>query len=236
MKPVAPVSTRSYNDIGGTFDESREGELQIWDYPSWDEPYIIAADVAMGVGQDYSVATVMNKDRHIVAMFRSDRVDPTLFGEALFYLGRYFNNALLCVESNSIGLATVERLRQMQYVNMYYQLKAADKNTYYSNEEGMKPGFRTTQSTKPAIIALLQEAVREQDLYVPCKQMISELKTYVSDENGKTNALPGSYDDTIMAAAMALEVLRTHADKLVKDNIPWKQRVGNYQPDETEWF
>ena len=176
--------------------------------PNWDEPYVIAADVAQGVGQDYSVAVVMNADRHIVAMYRSNRVDPTLFGEALFYLGRMFNNALLCVESNSIGLATVERLRQMQYVNMYYQVKAADKNTYWTHEEQMKPGFRTTQSTKPAIIALLQEAVREGDIYVPAKEIISEMKTYVSNDNGKTEALEGTHDDTIMACAMALEVLR----------------------------
>ena len=236
MKAVAPVSTRSYRDIQGTFDEAKEGELQVWEFPTWDEPYVIAADVAQGVGQDYSVAIVMNADRHIVGMYRSNRVDPTLFGEALFYLGRMFNNALLCVESNSIGLATVERLRQMQYVNMYYQVKAADKNTYWSHEEQMKPGFRTTQSTKPAIIALLQEAVREGDIYVPAKEIISEMKTYVSNDNGKTEALEGTHDDTIMACAMALEVLRTHSDKLTKDNVSWRQKAGNVTPDDTQWM
>ena len=236
LKAIDPLSTRSYSDISGTYEEKREGELDIWEYPKWDEPYVIAADPAQGVGQDYSCAVVMNADRHIVAMYRDNHVDPTLFGEALFYLGRYFNNALLCVESNSIGVATVARLQQMQYVNMYYQVKAADKLNYGKPEEGQKPGFRTTQATKPAIIALLQEAIREQEIWVPSSAMISELKTYVSDDNLKMNALEGCHDDTIMAAAMGLEVLRTHADRLVKDNVPWKHKIGEYKPDSTEWI
>ena len=236
MKGVDPQCTRRYNDISGTYDEDRGGELAIWEYPQWDEPYIIAADVAQGVGQDYSTAVVMNSQRHILALFRSNRIDPSLFGEALFYLGRYYNNALLCVENNSIGLATTERLRQMQYVNLYYQLKAADKSNIHYLTEGEKPGFRTTQSTKPAIIALLQNAIVDDDIYVPSSVCIQELKTYVSDDNLKMNALDGCHDDTVMAMAMALEVLRTHSDRLVKDKVPWSQRIGNYKPDTTEWF
>ena len=235
MKPVDPICTRAYNDISGEYLDTRQGHLEIWDYPEWDKKYIIAADVAMGVGQDYSCAVVMNPERHIVAMFHDNRIDPTEFAEALFYLGRYYNNALLCVESNSIGLATVDRLRMMQYVNMYYQVKAADK-TVLGHEEQNKPGFRTTQATKPAILALLQEAVREGDLYVPSKTIIQEMKTYVSDDNGKMNALEGTHDDTIMACAMALEVLRTHADRLSSDKVPWSQKVGQYKPDNTEWI
>ena len=38
------------------FDDHREGNLYIYDYPGWEEPYVIGADVSLGVGQDYSVA------------------------------------------------------------------------------------------------------------------------------------------------------------------------------------
>ena len=47
----------------------------------------------LAVGQDYSVGIVMNNKREIVAMFRNNRIDPSKFGELLFYLGRYYNNA-----------------------------------------------------------------------------------------------------------------------------------------------
>ena len=237
MLPVDPHSTRSYNDLTAQWEEAREGQLSVWQFPTeFDEPYIIAADVAQGVGQDYSAAVVMNVDRQIVAVFRDNYIDPTEFGEALFYLGRMYNNALLCVENNSIGLATTERLRQMQYVNLYYQLKPADKQNVHYLTEGEKPGFRTTQATKPAIIALLQNAITEEDIYIPSGVCISELKTYVSDDNLKMNALEGCHDDTVMSMAMALEVLRTHADRLTKNRVPWSQRIGNFQQEDTEWL
>ena len=237
MLPIDPLSTRSYHDTTGQWEEAREGQLSVWQFPTeFDTPYIIAADVAQGVGQDYSAAVVMNADRQIVAVFRDNYIDPSEFGEALFYLGRMYNNALLCVENNSIGLATTERLRQMQYVNLYYQLKPADKQNVHYLTEGEKPGFRTTQSTKPAIIALLQNAITEEDIYIPCGQCISELKTYVSDDNLKMNALEGCYDDTVMSMAMALEVLRTHAERLVKNRVPWSQKIGDFKQDETDWI
>ena len=52
-------------------EEHREGNLYLYDYPSWEDPYVIGADVALGVGQDYSAAVVMNKDYQIVAHYRS---------------------------------------------------------------------------------------------------------------------------------------------------------------------
>ena len=58
------------------FDEHREGDVYIYDYPDFDEPYIVAADVALGVGQDYSCAVVLNNKREVVALYRNNRIDP----------------------------------------------------------------------------------------------------------------------------------------------------------------
>ena len=227
-----PEALRDYNPMTGEFVQMKEGSLQIWDYPKFDENFIIAADVAQGVGQDYSCAVVMNANREIVAMYRNNRVDPTEYGEVLFYLGRYYNNALLCVESNSIGLATLLRLDQMRYVNLYYQTKVAD----LSSSEGARPGFKTTMASKPQIIGLLQNAIIEDDIRIPSEVIIRELKTYVSKDSGKMEAMAGCHDDTVMATAMGLEVLRTHADKLTNDRVSWRDRIGNFSGDDTKWL
>ena len=173
----------------------------------------------------------MDADRRIVAMYRHNRLDATEFGETLFYLGRYFNNALLCVESNSIGQATLARLDQMDYINLYYQTKVAD----LSNDEGTRAGFRTTVSSKPQIIATMQNAIEEDDIYIPSKSIISELKTYVSNDNGKMEALQGCHDDTVISVALCLEVLRTHRDRLTNDRVTWKQRSTEIQRGE-DWI
>ena len=114
------------------FDAHREGNLKIYDFPQWEEPYVIGADVALGVGQDYSSAVIMNNKHEVCAVYRNNRIDPSYWGELLFYLGRYYNNAFTAVESNSMGIATLQKLDHMGYANLYKQTKVAN----VSNEEG----------------------------------------------------------------------------------------------------
>ena len=214
------------------FDENREGNLQIFDYPQWEEPYVIGADVALGVGQDYSAAVVMNNKHEVVALYRNNRIDPSLWGELLFYLGRYYNNAFLAVESNSMGIATLQKLDSMGYVNLYRQTKVAN----VSNEEGERLGFRTTSATKPAIIGNLKNLIDNEGIMIPSPIMIQELKDYISTDTGKTEAAPGCYDDSVISLAICTEVLRTHWDRLQTNNVSWRQRVGEWKPDQTNWL
>ena len=214
------------------FDENREGNLSIYDYPKWEEPYVIGADVSLGVGQDYSAAVVMNNSYEIVAIYRNNRIDPSMWGELLFYLGRYYNNAFLAVESNSMGIATLQKLEQMGYLNLYKQTKMAN----VSNEEGLRLGFRTTSASKPVIIGNLKNLIDNEDIMIPSPILIRELKDYIATASGKTEAAPGCYDDTVIALAICAEVLRTHWDRLNTRNVSWQERISDYEPDETIWI
>ena len=227
-----PDYIREFDYETSYFEDNKNGHLDMWTAPKFEDRFIIGADVALGVGQDYSTAVVMNKEREVCALFRDNYVDPSVFGDILFYLGRYFNNALLAVESNSLGIATLNRLKQMNYVNLYYQTKAAT----LLSDEGSKPGFRTTISTKPMIIGNLKRAIEEQDIDISSDVILGELRTYVSAENGSTNALAGNYDDTVMALAIAFEAYRTHQHRLTSDTISWRDKIGEIQEDSTTWL
>jgi len=213
------------------FDENKEGSLHIYQFPTWSDPYVIAADVSLGVGQDYSAAVVINKHYEIVAHYRNNKIDPSMWGDVLFYLGRYYNNALLAVESNSMGIATLQKLDSTGYVNLYRQTKIAN----VSSEEGVRLGFRTTSSTKPAIIANLKNLIENEEILIPSNQIIKELKDYISTDTGKTEAAPNCYDDSVIALAIACEVLRTHWDKLNTSNVSWKQKM-TVEQEPTHWL
>ena len=233
LTPVEPKKKMLFDFNSLTWEESRDGNLDIFEYPDWDSNFILAADVALGVGQDYSAAVVLDTDRKVIALYRDNYIDPSKFGDLLFYLGRYYNNALLTVESNSMGVATLSRLTQMNYINLYKQTKISA----ISKEEGQVPGFRTTQVTKPHIIGNLKNAVENDDIWIVSKVIIQELKDYVSTESGRTEAAPGCHDDTVMAMAIALETLRTHYDKLTMDKVPWSQKAGSLPAeDNTPWL
>ena len=174
----------------------------------------------------------MNKQHKIVACYRTNRIDPSLWGDLLFYLGRYYNNSLLAVESNSMGIATLQKLDHMGYVNLYKQTKIAN----VKNEEGERLGFRTTSATKPAIIGNLKNLIENEDLNIPDPQVILELKNYIATDTGKTEAAPGYTDDFVISLAICAEVLRTHWDKLQTDNVSRKQKVADLKPDTTHWI
>lgn len=230
--PQPILAQREFNFESMMMEDARQGSIEIFKYPSFDQSFAVAADVSLGVGKDYSCAVVMNKDKEICATYRNNTIDPSKFGDLLFYLGRYYNNALMAVESNSMGIATLNRLAQMGYVNMYYQTKMAN----VSKEEGARMGWRTTTSSKPAIIGFLKSAIEQEEIWIPSRTIIGELMNYVADDNGRTNAIVGHNDDTVIALAIVLEVIRTHGDRLTTTNVPFTQKIGNFQQLETTWL
>ena len=233
MLPKAPKTTMRFNDDMGMFEDDKHGELHVWTPPVFDEPYLIGVDVALGANQDYSVAAVFNPLRELQALYRTNVMDPGTFGDVMFYLGRYYNNALLAVESNSIGNTTLDRLMQMNYLNLYYETKVAMMRT----EDTAKLGFRTTGASKPRIIGAFKRLIEDRDIALPSDIIIDELMSYVSTDSGKTEAIAGKHDDCVMACAIAMEALRTHADRLTKDTISWKQKASAYNyNDDTRWI
>jgi hypothetical protein len=228
--PDKVMKRQMFSLPSSSFEDHSEGTLEIFQYPKFDVNFVIGADCALGVGQDSSACVVMNPENEVVAVYRNNRIDPTQYGDLLFYLGRYYNNALLAVESNSLGIATLNRLKQMKYVNLYHQTKVAN----VSNEEGNRLGWRTTQATKPMIIGHLKNAIENDDINLASTRIIQECMDYVSDANGRTNAISGAHDDTVIATAIALEVLRTHRDRLVQNKVGFQNQ--QFEEDLTSWL
>ena len=230
LVPSNVLKRQAFNINSSCFEDKQEGSLEIFQYPKFDENFVIGADCALGVGQDSSACVVMNTNNEVVALYRNNRIDPTKYGDLLFYLGRYYNNSLLAVESNSLGIATLNRLKQMRYVNLYHQTKVAN----VSNEEGTRLGWRTTQATKPMIIGHLKNAIENDDINLSSPRIIQECMDYVADDNGRTNAISGAHDDTVIATAIALEVLRTHRDRLSQNRVGFQNQ--QFQEDNTAWL
>ncbi len=181
--------------------------LKVWTQPQDGKGYVIGADVAEGVGGDYSVATVMDKESHeTVARWRGDS-EPADFGEILEQLARWYNRALIGVEVNNHGLATVQRLRDMQYDNLYRREKGMDERYETATS---KLGWRTDVKTKALMIDGLAEAIGKDQIRDPDLIFIRECMTYITDERGRTNAQIGQHDDTVISTAIALQLFEWH--------------------------
>lgn len=193
--------------------------LKVWFTPQIGHEYVIGADVAEGIGEDYSVATVMDKATHqTVARFRGD-MEPSDFGEYLSLLGKWYNHALIGAEINNHGLTTVQRLRDVGYDNIYRREVGIDERY---EEYTSKLGWRTDVRTKPLMIDGLSEAISADQIIDYDKIFIRECMTYIRDPRGRTNAQEGQHDDTVISTAIALQLFEWNPIAQLKMTIKSK--------------
>lgn len=182
---------------------SEGAPLKVWSQPQDGHDYVIGADVAEGIEEDYSVATVMDKaNHHTVARFRGD-MEPADFGEYLAILGKWYNHALVGAEINNHGLTTVQRLRDVGYDNIYRREMGIDERY---EEYTSKLGWRTDVRTKPLMIDGLSEAISTDQIVDYDLIFIRECMMYIRDNRGRTNAQSGQHDDTVVSTAIALQL------------------------------
>lgn len=180
--------------------------LFTWFEPEKDERYMITCDVARGDGADYSSAIVWKiSDMSQVAEYYG-KIPPDEFARLNCELGRKYNNAILVVENNNVGLSCLEHIKLDEYPSVYYSRKGDSKpgeiiNTVWGKPaDDLVPGFSTTPKTRPLIIAKLDEYIRNKSLNIRSKRFLYEAKTFIW-MNGRPEAMRGRNDDLIMAAA-----------------------------------
>lgn len=220
----SPVATGYLQEKDGkvVLLEDPKGYLSIWKYPDAGMQYCVGSDVAEGlVDGDYSTASVGDNNFDIVATWHG-HIDPDLFGIELVKLAKYYNEAYLGVESNNHGLTTLMAIKKLEYWNLFFS-KSYDK---IADTMTQKLGWQTTVRTKPYMIDKLAEFVREYHLGIFSDQIISEMFTYVIEDNGKTNAQAGCHDDTVMATAIMLQLLLEGKGENYTPEIPIDQRTN----------
>ena len=190
--------------------------LWIWGYPDYSKQYLICADVARGDGTDYSTAQVFDiEEMEQVAEYKG-QLGTTEFGNFLIELGTKYNDALLVVENNNIGWATLQTIIDRGYENLFYQEKnhlVVDEdnkhtNRYRSIDKNKIPGFTTTLKTKPLIVAKMEEYTREKMVKLKSTRLIDELFVFIY-KNSKTEALDGYNDDLVMSYSILLWIRDT---------------------------
>jgi hypothetical protein len=229
-KEIEPI-LMDYDPIEKAIVQRPRGRLKVYSLPEPNENYIIGADVAKGVGReeirdadgvviqagegDYSVATVLDSKRNVVAVYRG-KVEPGYYAEILNALGEMYNWARLAVELNNHGILPNRFLRDnFDYPNLY-------SRENYDKLDDARPtedlGFYTDVKTRPLIIDSLREAVRNKEIEIPDLVTLQEMSTFIENiKTGKLEAESGSYDDCVMALAIANHIYQEEAAWIPSD-------------------
>ena len=210
--------------------------------PDYSKEYIVVADVARGDGADYSAAQVFEiSEMEQVAEYKG-QLGTTDYGNFLIEVATKYNDALLVIENNNIGWATIQTVIDRGYKNLFYQSKDMQvvdvehnvTNRYRTQDKNMVPGFSTTAKTRPLAIAKMEEYTREKLVKLHSNRLIDELFVFIYKTgmiSSKAEAMDGYNDDLVMSYSIALWVrdtaLRLQKDKTDQQWAMMDSMLGN---------
>ncbi len=210
------------------FTEDKQGQLWVWNHPEHFDDckvtnrYLVVVDIGgRSKNADWSVIVVFDRywmmeggKPYVVAQWYG-HIDMDLLAWKAAQIAKYYDNALLVIESNTLETKDKERILEggdqsefiLNQIKDCYDNLYARKQSEADIKEGKprKYGFHTNVATKPMIISVLIQVVREQ-LYVERdERCLFEYLTY--EKNGTVyEAADGKHDDLLMTRAIGLHI------------------------------
>ncbi len=200
---------------------SLKGDVAIWQRPKTSHSYVIGADPAGGIGKDRSAAYVFDLTTKEIVARVWGQIEPADFAVEIATLGKMYHNANLCVEENNHGAATIQKLKDLSYSNLYRR-KVIDE---FTAKPTQKIGFRTTAQNKLTFTEEFKQALKDLKFKVTDIDLINEMTTFVQvagrGTNVKRQATAGSYDDLVIAAALAQEAAKYLTNIITQENTTY---------------
>ena len=218
---------------GLKFHPDSRGGLRIWEMPEDNahrragQRYIVGVDIG-GVSSDadWSVITVMDcglSDDCIprVAACWRGHIDHDLLGWKCAQIARWYDDALLVVESNTLESERTDGDPSTYILN---RIGEHYRNLYHRSGPDGKPGlpgFHMNRATKTWAITELVGRVREGTYIERDTLACNELLTYERLPNGSMAARQGCHDDLLMTRALIFAALPSR-------RVTPIERIGGY--------
>lgn len=197
---------------------ARNEQLKVWAKPESGRKYVIFADPSEGLrdtgDHDYCSADVLDYETWEQVANLHGRWEPYEFAILLSQLGRWYNFALLGVESNNHGHSVLSTLINVE--GYLRQSKDEFGGLYYHEEydvrtkrKNLKPGHPTTLKTKVQMLNGLDEAIMEGTTKILDRETIKELRMYSKLNGGKFGPEGNNHDDRVMSYAGAIVLCKT---------------------------
>ena len=204
IKDIEPLKQGSFlYDYDGIkisnirWQEDTNGIIKIYKDVVARRPYVIGGDTA-GDGSDNFVGEVLDNISGEQVAELSHETDEDLYARQMYCLGMYYNQALIGVEVN-FSTYPQKELERLKYPRLY-QRQVEDSKTHKFMQKG---GFKTTQITRPIIIAGLVEIMRDNTEVFNSIEYLRESLSFIKNESGRPEAEQGKHDDRVMAMAIA---------------------------------
>jgi hypothetical protein len=170
-------------------------------------------DPASGHGRDKSAAYVIDLTTGEFCVEYHAKVSEDVFADDLYWLGKWFNTALIGVETQGgNGTATVIALRdgsngRPPYPKLYRHRNETRRDHPDSNTFGMP----MDPKNRNLIVNQLETWVRERSIPFVTDDLHYQMTEFVFHDHGPSPAArDGSHDDCVFAAGGAIDLFRRY--------------------------
>ena len=189
--------------------------------------YVMGSDVAEGLeGGDYSTVLVLDiASYNIVAVYHAQTDEVTLasyikkVSDLYSPNGDVINTPLCAIETNGPGLATFDRCEMLEMTNLFMM----PNYDSVKQQTTFRKGWKTTQQSKPAIVASIREYLTNRLGALNYMPIIKECMTFVRDKRGKPAAKTGCNDDLVITLGICLEVAQFSYEEQPVEKIPQRR-------------
>ena len=164
--------------------------------------YIAGTDTSHGVGQDFSVTTVMNvKTGAVVADILRNDISPEELTLHSFKLLERFKFPLWYIEANEWGGVTVAKAKELRYRHLGYQDKKRTKVGFLTESHVTSEGLR---GTRIDLFGQLIPAINNRQIVIynvdGLRQFFDTIRN--TAKGGRIEALPNRHDDYPIAVGI----------------------------------
>ena len=206
-----------------SFQDIPEGSVWLWAKPDKELPVKYRYVVSMDIGgrsdrADWSVLSVIDRyclmEGGVEECIGTARfhLDQDLAVWKAVQLARYFNDALLVVEANSLNRKGTEGDHTLTIID---EIKGYYDNLYYRTDpqkivEGapVRYGFFTSAASKTDLVNQMNIRFREEGYIERDARALDEADHYEMKNDGSFGAVDGEHDDIYMSRAIGLKASR----------------------------
>jgi hypothetical protein len=211
---MRPILTGQFALLGrrrANFVQFRDGVIEVFEKPVPERPYALCVDCATGRGTDFTSAHVIDLESGALCAELHAKMEAPRAAVQLHYLGRWFNEALICVErQGGYGDALIIALKDGNqnlpaYRRVYRHRKYVRGDRPMAEEWGFPMGIKTREQ----VLNQLKDWVRQRLFPWISAGDMSELGTFVyADTNPSPRAMAGCNDDRVISLALCVEMFR----------------------------
>lgn len=181
--------------------------LSIYSLPASNRSYILVADVARGVGMDYSAFSIIDVTSwplKVVATYKNNKIHSINYAQLIVNVAKNYNHCYCLVEVNDIGQEIVDIMYEdYEYTNIFaHNTKNRNKQVQacFGEDPGAMLGVRTSRLVKRIGCNNMKNLIENQKLLIPDAEIISQLSRFV--QMNKSYEAEDGNDDLVMTLVL----------------------------------